>query len=166
CVREVVRAAHRHQETPFEMLVGEVSTVRTLNRPPISPFGFAGERAANERISLPDAELRAVELDATATSTDLLLIVRERDVEARLEYDRERFSSATASGVLRELEDCLARAVRDPDQRVGDLEVPAWHEVNAAAPSPTAGTFWQRFAAQAERSPDAVAARCGAQMLT
>ena len=169
-VKDVVRGAHRHQELPFEMVVRELEVDRTLARPPLSPIGFALERAGlATRSRCPVSSSIAIELDTTTSKTDVALIVREHEgghdgaagVQPRPLRCRHHCTDAARASWR-----ASSTWSVDPESRVSDLSVRAWRELvepEGALPGPRCGSDLRR---RSRRSPEAVAMRAGAEVLT
>ena len=166
-VKSVVRDAMLHQELPFEMVLKELGLDRTLERPPLSPIAFAVERTVAGAITLPNVELSAVRLETTTCKTDLALIVceHERGIAVRVEHHRDLYDCATVDHLLRAFVAGLEQVVADPARRLSEL-LPGFDRGTASAREERGGTVWERFLAQAERTPDGVAVRAAGEVVT
>ncbi|WP_234380000.1 non-ribosomal peptide synthetase [Streptomyces sp. CMB-StM0423] len=109
-----------------------------------------------------------------ATNYPLTLGVDVADqLEVRLTYRPDLFGTDEAEGLARRLVRVLEQVVADPEVRVGDVEVltagerasvvSGWNDTELAVP---AGSVLDRFEERARRAPEAVAVRCGAEVLS
>ncbi|MDH2430897.1 amino acid adenylation domain-containing protein, partial [Sphaerisporangium sp. TRM90804] len=182
-VRSANLAAYAHQDTPFERLVEELHPQRSLARHPLFQvflayrgseepcFDLDGLRAAPQHVELGAAKFDlAFDLAARRTADG-----EPGGVDAVLEYRTDLFARSTAEGVAARLLRVLEALVADPDAPIGRLDVltPAERRELVTGRNDTAheterlaGTVTGRFAAQARRTPDAVAVRAGGESLT
>jgi amino acid adenylation domain-containing protein/non-ribosomal peptide synthase protein (TIGR01720 family) len=163
-VSAVVREGLRHQDLPFEQVLSALGADRSIARPPISPMAFALEQAIAPSIDLPDLEVTPLPLATTTSKTDLALILREheRGIAARVEYDCELYGAGAVDDLLHGFVAGLERAVGRPEAQLSEI-VPVTVSVELSG-APT--TIWDRFVAQATRTPTAVAVRAGGTSLT
>ncbi len=168
-----VRAAHAttldalaHQELPFDRLVEAIAPPRDTSRTPIFQVMFSHVEAATIP-ELPGLDV-TVEADSLETSKfDLLLLVEDQPdrLSATFEYDVALFDRTTVERFADRLAVLVDAAARTPDAPLANLPtmseaerrrvVREWNPVSPnAAPE---GSLWDRFAAQAERTPAAVA---------
>jgi amino acid adenylation domain-containing protein len=148
-VRRTVLDAWEHQDMPFQKLVEDLAPAREPGVPPLYQITFN---------HLPSGRGSAFGVAAD----DLALEVA--GTEVRLEYDTALFDDATAQRLADRYLRLLTAAVADPDTRIGDLPVATPDELaqvlhgwnDTGAPEP-ATTLHDLVAAQARRSPDAVA---------
>ncbi|MBO0741765.1 MAG: AMP-binding protein, partial [Hyphomicrobiaceae bacterium] len=180
-VREVDLAAYAHQELPFERLVEVLNPARSLARHPLfqvllvlqnTPavrFELAGLGAALEPVALGSAKF------------DLSLSFAERrgpqgepcGLAGGIEYSRDLFDAGTVAALAQRLIRLLEGAVAAPARPIGSLEILSaaerrrllyeWNDTARAVP---ANTVVELFAAQALRTPDAVAVVFGEQSLS
>ncbi|WP_181197856.1 non-ribosomal peptide synthetase [Enhygromyxa salina] len=175
-LRNIALAAYEHQATPFDQVVAALAPARGSGTPLIELMLLLEcgemELALGEEIST-----EVHELDTGAAKFDLTLTVRlrERRVEAELEYDRGRFEHATVESMLASFAELAQSVVREPEGECGALrmldedgeaQVEAWESggpVEAGAEVQTTLHDWVE--AQARATPDAVAVECGARTL-
>ncbi|MEW5927751.1 MAG: condensation domain-containing protein, partial [Gemmatimonadota bacterium] len=173
-VREMLLGAHDHQELPFEKLVGELRVERSLSHAPVFQVMFSLQ-------GLPRpfrlGGVRAVPLEAVCETAkfDLSLMLQEEGgaVSGYLEYAADLFDRSTAERMLEHLRVLLHAAADDPALPLSRVPLlpPAerrrlledWNRTGRAYPPAAAHEL---FAAQARRTPDAVAVQCGAERLT
>lgn len=159
---DTVREALRHQDLPFERVVGVLGVERHPTRPPISPIGFALERAAAPPIDLPGVVVSAVPIEIATGKTELALIVREDAlaITLRLEYDRDAHSAGAAEDLLTAVVCVLTHGVARPELRLSEIQ-----GTRIVDPVPAdvrdARSVLGRFEAQVGRTPYAVAISAG-----
>ncbi len=175
--RAVAVAVFAHQHLPFGKLVETLRPERDTSRMPIvqtlvqlvdiqgSGLGVPGE-VASEALQIYDGNARY----------DLMLALFESAgaFTGPLEYNADLFDRATAVRMAEMLSAMLAAAAADPEVRLADLPAfgaAARHQIlvewSGAGPvHPPAATLHGRFAAQAARTPDAVAVVGDGEALT
>ncbi|MFC6021673.1 AMP-binding protein, partial [Plantactinospora solaniradicis] len=184
-VREADLAAYAHQDLPFERLVEDLNPARSLSRNPlfqvmfalqstsgkggpwelpglrVGPFGEgSGEMASRFDLSIEMAERR----DANGSSEGMAGWVR---------YSKDLFDESTAESLAGRLVRVLEQVAADPGLRLSDIEVlddaerslvvGRWNDTAVRVPDQT---MPELFEAQVAASPDVVAVRCGADVLT
>ncbi|MFF4764683.1 amino acid adenylation domain-containing protein, partial [Streptomyces sp. NPDC001292] len=180
-VRESDLAAYAHQDVPFERLVDDISSERSLARHPLFQImlvlqnipaaewdlpGLTMHQQASE--TLPDAALPS-RFDLSINLTE------HRDAQGDpaglgggVQYATDLFDGATARALADRLVGVLEQVAADPRVRISGLDVldpdEEWRVVgewnDTARPVP-AGTLPELFGAQAARTPDAVAVVSG-----
>ncbi|HEY2738311.1 MAG TPA: amino acid adenylation domain-containing protein, partial [Thermoanaerobaculia bacterium] len=165
-VRETALAAYMHQDVPFEKLVEELSPQRSLAHAAMFQVMLVLQNAPTESLEVRDLHLRPVGRAGTASKLDLTLSLGESDggLAGTATYATDLFDATTVARLLARCERLLAAAVADPDRPVTELpllSVTELHQVRAEwnPPLPVVGgalCAHERFAAQVERTPDAV----------
>jgi amino acid adenylation domain-containing protein len=154
--------AYEHQDLPFEKLVEELQPERDLSRSPL--FQALMEFIGGGRGNGANDGRRASRLMA---KFDLRLVWLEQGEElvGELEYREDLFEKATVQRMARHLEKVLESAVRQPSQRVRELEMLGeserelllhkWNHTSRNFGKPR----WvhEKFEEQAKLNPDAVA---------
>ncbi|MEU8928104.1 condensation domain-containing protein, partial [Kitasatospora sp. NPDC048545] len=174
--REAGLGAFAHQDVPFERLVEDLAPSRSMARHPLFQVMLSLQNNAQPQLDLPGLTVAALEGGEAPAKFDLAFTFGEQPGAATaapasglwgtVTFAADLFDPATAQL----LGDCfvrvLAAVVADPRQpvsRVEILDAPERDRILAdwstgAAPRPEAsGTLPQRFAAQAARTPQAVA---------
>lgn len=159
-VRATVLDAHAHQELPFEQLVAQLVGARDTARPPLVQLLFALEKGSV-------AEAPETVASGSRAKFDLTLTVLESGeaLGARWDYDAAVLDGATVERLARAYAELLGAALAHPDRRISDYPLLAPEAraqaiadgvgpVLAAAPTET---LFAGFAAQAARTPDAIA---------
>ncbi|WP_158607923.1 non-ribosomal peptide synthetase [Nocardia panacis] len=178
--RERDLANFANSDVPFEHVVDAVNPVRSPGRHPLYQVGFAFQNFARARLELTGSHLAMVDVDADTVKTDLHIGVSElpgadepAEILVRFGYSTDLFDADTVrrfiAGYLRVLEQVAA----DPAIAVGDLDLldaPQRRQLEtwSAGPEFTAsnGRLTDAIGTWAARTPDAVAVRCGAAVLT
>ncbi|HEV2150667.1 MAG TPA: amino acid adenylation domain-containing protein, partial [Longimicrobiaceae bacterium] len=175
-VRETALEAYAHQDLPFERLVEELVTDRSLTHPPLFQVAFALHRnAPGEGLSLGSVEVDSFEVSEGAVRFDLELALVEGGEGFRgvLTYRKALFEPETVERLIEHLEIMLESMVADPHRRISEVPLlrgaerarvlEAW---NATAEERPDGCVHEMFAEQAARTPGAVAVACGDRALT
>ena len=164
-VREVCIGAYAHQDVPFEKLVEELQPDRSVNHPlfqvmmllqnaPISEFHLEGLKLEWAPVPTPTAKF------------DLTVDLEERDgmIDGRLEYNVDRFEESSIRRMVDHLDHLLRQVVENPEQKLSELSLlteaeadQILREWNGARVSYADECIHERFEAQAEQTPDAIA---------
>jgi amino acid adenylation domain-containing protein len=164
--REMALGAYSHQDVPFEQLVERLQPVRDLSYNPLFQVLFALQNLPSASFSLPGLTLRPLDFDLHVARFDLSLDIWEapQRLSGWFEYNTDLFDATTIMRMAGHLQTLLAAIVADPQQCI--LALPlltaaerqqllvAW---NATSRVVDAGCCHERFSAQAEHTPDAVA---------
>jgi nonribosomal peptide synthetase DhbF len=172
-VRETDLAAYEHQDIPFEKLVQELNPARSTDHNPLFQIMITLEEGGGGIA----ADLAGVRLLRAATpwetsKFDLVLDLIETGerggepggIKGQWQYTADLFDASTIVEFTQRFVRLLTVFSTDPSMRIGDAEIldPAersrimrdWN--NTVRPEPD-GTLAELFAAQAARTPDAVA---------
>ncbi|HEX2207374.1 MAG TPA: non-ribosomal peptide synthase/polyketide synthase [Longimicrobium sp.] len=170
-VREATLGAYEHQEVPFEKLVEELRPERSLSHSPLVQVMFnlmeeAGT-AGGDGEGLAGLEVRGVGMDGAVAKFDLTLVLTAGagGASGALIYSTELFERATIERMVGHLGRVLQQVAADPgvhlsglalvDQAERRWAVEAWNRTEAEYPADAC--IHQLVAAQAARTPDAVA---------
>ncbi len=173
-VQRTVLDAHAHQEVPFETLVDRLQPPRDPGRSPLFQIAFDFRDPSITRTQEPGVRLGVMEADLGAVQYDLHLTFEERGdtLTAIWQFNTELFAPATIERLAANFESLLAAAVADPQTRLSRLPLPSAAEVallarwnDTARDYPRDSSVQALFAAQAARTPDAVAVQHGAVTL-
>jgi amino acid adenylation domain-containing protein len=163
--REAALGAQDHAEVPFEALVSALRPERSLGHAPLFQVMFAVDADA-PGLDLPGVAAERVEVDLPVARFDLSLLVSRSagGWTAHARYRTDLFVPATIRRMLDHLSRVLRQVAADPDLRLsrvetmGDAErrrvLEEWNRTGADVP---AGCIHPLIAAQAARTPDAVA---------
>ncbi len=174
-VREVTLGAYAHQDLPFERLVEELQPERDLNRNPLFQVVFALQNAPLETLELPGLTLSPLNIDPGTARFDLEFQLVEclDSLGVVVVYSTDLFDQITITRMLEHFQALLESIVTDPQQRLANLsllteierhQLLSWNHNQADYPKNLC--IHQRFEAQVERSPEAVAVVFESQQLT
>ena len=168
-VREVAIGAYAHQHLPFERLVEELKPQRDLSRNPLFQAMFVlHQQTLEQNLDLPGLSLSMLPIEMGTTRFDLSIgMVDGRDeLSGSLEYSTDLFDAGTIDRMLGHFRTLLESIAANPDQRLSDLPMLTdserrqllveWNDTRKDYPKDKC--IHELFEAQAERSPDAVAA--------
>ncbi|MGE5755363.1 MAG: non-ribosomal peptide synthetase, partial [Planctomycetaceae bacterium] len=169
-VREVALGAYAHQDLPFEMLVEKLQPQRDLGRNPLFQVifqllntpGFTQQAFAG-----PTSQRAALAVQSGTSKFDLEFDLWESPAGliGNFEYNTDLFDEATIARMARHYQTLLEGIVADPDQPLSRLPLltePERRQIlvgwNATQTDyPRDACIHERFEAQAEHTPDAVA---------
>jgi amino acid adenylation domain-containing protein len=176
--RETCLAAYDHQDLPFERLVEELNPERDLSRTPLYQviLGFVDYRNWSEISHGAGLSWERMRCPTRVARTDLTLWIERSDsgLAGHLEYSTDLFEAATARCLLDQFEILLEGIAADPAEELASLPLLGEAERNrillewnaTRAEYPRDRSVHALFEAQAERTPDRVAAvfpRAGAE---
>ena len=171
-VRSANLAAYAHQDLPFERLVEALNPARSLARHPLFQVMLAFQNNAEARPELSGLEVSVEPVATQSAQFDLSVSLGERrgsdgspaGLEGVIEYATDLFDRSTVEGLAGRLVRLLEGAVGDPGRSISALEILSaaerrvllhdWNDTARALP-PT--TLPELFAAQAARTPEAIA---------
>ncbi|HEV2735390.1 MAG TPA: amino acid adenylation domain-containing protein, partial [Longimicrobiaceae bacterium] len=175
-VREATLGAYGHQDVPFERLVEELAPERSLGHTPLFQVMFTHLNTERSVLRMGPLEAEAMGAGAAVARFDLNLTVVEGEGElgGSLVYAADLFEDATAQRLLehfgRLLEGIVA-APETPVSRIGLLSegerrqlLVEWNDTRRDYPRHV--PVHALFAAQAARTPRAVALRFEGETLT
>jgi natural product biosynthesis luciferase-like monooxygenase protein len=171
--RETALGAVFHQDLPFERLVEELKPERDLSRPPLFQILFALQNTPKMALDLPGLTLRPLEAERSAARYDLSLDLFEGDgIGGQIEYNVDLYEAATAERLALRFRTLLEGIAHNPDRPLSDLpllseaevrQLESWNDTAVQVP---AGTIHGQIAAQAGRTPDAIAVIASRESLT
>ncbi|MFE7721962.1 amino acid adenylation domain-containing protein, partial [Nocardia rhizosphaerihabitans] len=179
-VRAADLRAFAHADLPFERLVDELNPVRSTAYSPIVQVMLAFEHRDDTTIELPGLRIGEFALPAATTQFDLSLAINEiagaagkPGLRGWLRYATDLFDADTVTAFGERFVRILAAVVADDTTPVGEIDLldaaetaqlAAWNDT--AAPLDTEATLVSMFAAQARRTPDAVALEFEGERIT
>jgi amino acid adenylation domain-containing protein/non-ribosomal peptide synthase protein (TIGR01720 family) len=175
-VREMALDAYAHQDVPFEKVMDALDVPRDLSHTPLFQVMFALQNAPMGVLELPGLTLRPCMVESGSSKFDLSLSLEETEhgISGVAEYNTDLFDAVMIARMLGHFQTLLAGIVANPDQRIADLPLLTaverqqllsdWNATEAAYPTDT--SIVDLFVAQAERTPDAVAAVFADHQLT
>ena len=173
--RQATLAGHAHQELPFERLVAELSPDRNLGQTPLFQVLFNLQHQAPDP-RLQGLRLTPFEVPRRESRFDLEVEVADGAAPVcRFRYDSDLFDGATVARLAGHFQNLLAALLADPGRRLSAAPLLSagerhqlllgWNDTAAAGP-PAPATLAELFAAQALRTPQAVALLAGGGELT
>ncbi|MEM7350597.1 MAG: non-ribosomal peptide synthase/polyketide synthase, partial [Acidobacteriota bacterium] len=171
-VREISLEAHSHQELPFEKLVEELAPERSLSHTPLFQAFFVLQNLPQEEAGMAELKISELGVDDQTAAFDLSLVLEEgaAGLTGSLEYNRDLFDGTTIRRWVDQFGILLTAAVDDPGKPLSALSVldaaarhqlvTEWSREADATEELPAGTLHGLVAAQAHRTPEAVALVC------
>jgi amino acid adenylation domain-containing protein len=174
--RETGLDALAHQDVPFERLVEDLAPTRSLARHPLFQVMLALQNNAAPVLDLPGLEFSSLPTGPTAAKFDLGFEFTERfgpggqpaGLDGRIIAAADLFGRGSAEDIAGRLLKVLSAIATDPARPVSRIEVldeaerrrvlVQWNDTAREAPP---STLTERFAAQVERTPDAIAIVAG-----
>ncbi|MBV9772397.1 MAG: amino acid adenylation domain-containing protein, partial [Gemmatimonadetes bacterium] len=165
-VRDATLGAFAHQEIPFERLVEELAPERTLRHTPLFQAMFALQNTDQGTLQLGKARVERLGGGEEVAKFDLRLSMEEAGdlLGGALFYRRALWDADTIARMAEQFRVLLAAAAAEPDRPAAGLPLlPAaereqvlagWNRTGRGLPDTPAHEL---FAAQAARTPDAVA---------
>ncbi|HEX7242310.1 MAG TPA: amino acid adenylation domain-containing protein, partial [Longimicrobiaceae bacterium] len=178
-VRESTLGAYAHQDLPFERLVEELGTERSLAHTPLFQSVLSVQSAGSGGapvLRLGDAEVEPIESASGTAKFDLSFGLTDHGevLAGALAYRTELWDPATIDRMLEHFALLLGGMAADPDRPVAGLPLlpeaerrqvlEGWNG-EAARDHPAVPTH-ELIAAQARRTPEAVAVSHRGQVLT
>lgn len=175
-VREVTLSAYAHQDTPFEMLVEELQPQRDLSRNPLFQVMFVLQNFPIPTMTVPGLTLRPFLIESGGATFDLDFSLSEtpEGLTCILEYNVDVFDRETVIRLFERYKTLLESIVANPNQRLSELELlenaerqrllADWNATQRDYPRQIC--LDKLFAAQVERTPDAVAVMYEDEQLT
>ncbi len=171
-IRETSLEAYAHQDLPFEKLVEELQPERALSHSPLVQVMFHLQNAVTERLSLSGLSTSELAFESETAKFDLSLSMAESEecITGTLNYNTDLFDAASVERMARHFERLLNAVVSNPDEQVCRLQMlsPAerykvlfeWNEPHRDFRKNSKDRpVHLAFAAQARRTPEAIAVR-------
>ncbi len=189
-VRQRSLSAYEHQDVPFEVLVERLNPTRSLTHHPLVQVMLAWQNFAGHDsgpaagLSLGDVDVTPIPVDTQTARMDLTFSMGERwtdggepdGIGGTVEFRTDVFDAASIRALIDRLRRVLLAMTTDPARAVSsvdlldDAEHARLDEIgNRAAvtgSAPETDSVPALFAAQAARTPDAVALVCDGRSLT
>jgi non-ribosomal peptide synthetase component F len=179
--RETSLGAFSQAELPFQQLVEALQPERDLSRSPLFQIFFSLTAAGPSTLELPGLTMQPVEVHTGAAEFDLAVYLTESQsgVAGSILYNADLYAAATLERLADRFAAFASAAAAAPDRRLSDLPLvseadarllEAWSTASPHPPGPPlpppltpstgeGGIAGEReLAAQAARTPDAVAA--------
>ena len=174
--REVTLEAYAHQDLPFEELVKELELKRDRSHSPLFQIMFILQNAPVAVAASGNLILSPFEVDNGTTKFDVTLALTEgpSGLNGTIEYTVDLFKPETMRRLIGHLEQLLAGAVANPDERISRLPLLThaerqqvlvdWNQSQVEYPRERC--VHQLFEEQAGRTPHAPAVVFEGQQLT
>ncbi|WP_290059537.1 non-ribosomal peptide synthase/polyketide synthase [Amycolatopsis solani] len=174
-VRDTVLDAFAHQDVPFDRVVDDLQPDRDTSRTPLCQAMVVLHNTPDARSAMPGLDIEELAPPVVTAGFDLMVHFQETAgrLDGVVNYNTDLFGAATIerlTGWLGTLLDGIAAAPDHPLARLPwttaadrDLVLTQW---NPTAVAPAEPTLPELFAAQAARTPDAVAVTSGTTELT
>ncbi len=166
-MNDLVTEAFEHPHVPLERLIEILKPKRELNRNPLFSVNFIYQRSFIENGTYGTFKLIDIPSFSPGGLYDLNFFMVERPEGWRLscEYKTDLFENATICRMLGHLQNILRAAAADPQRRLAAIPLPSAAERNellvelnrTETPFPSHLTLPEMFAAQAAKTPTAVA---------
>jgi amino acid adenylation domain-containing protein len=174
--RETVTDSFDLRHFPLERLIEVVNPKRDLSRNALFSVNFIFQRSFIQDTRYDHFMLVDMPSRSAGALYDLNFFMVERPDGWRLscEYNSDLFDGATVNGLIARLGALLRSVCAEPGQRISRIPILSDYERTALidtenatqAEYPASQTLPQLFAAQAGRTPNAIAVECGAERLT
>lgn len=171
--------SYANQDLPVERLLETLNIDRDLSHAPLFQTMLFYQNFPVEPIVLPGLTLVPVDISATHSGTarsDLSIFAGESGggLSMLIEYATDLFDAEYVEAFADHLEQLLRAVVADAGRRIGDIDILPPQERKrllvdwnvTAAPLPAENTVHAMFAAQAARTPQAIAVVQGDDRLT
>ncbi|WP_085690367.1 MULTISPECIES: non-ribosomal peptide synthetase [unclassified Pseudomonas] len=177
-VKQTAMAAQAHQDLPFEQLIEALQPERSLSHSPVFQVMYNHQSSRDQagQTQLPQLSVEDVAWEGRTAQFDLTLNTYESGdgFAAELSYATDLFKPETVERLARHWQNLLQGIVAAPTRRIGELPLleNAEHGVllqdwfRKSGHSAQAGCVHQRFASQAQQSPEATALIIGDDVLT
>ncbi|WP_099539731.1 non-ribosomal peptide synthetase, partial [Mycobacterium celatum] len=181
--------AYEHQDVPFELLVERLNPSRSLAHHPLIQVmvawqNFAGHTDPAAGLALGGLDVTPMPVDTHSARIDLAFSVGERFTEAgepagiggAVEFRTDVFDAESIETLIERLERVLVAMTADPTRQLASLDLldeaerarldELGNRAVLSAATSTPASIPALFAAQAARTPDAVAITCEGLSLT
>jgi amino acid adenylation domain-containing protein len=172
-VRQVTLDALAHDGVPLDRLVAEIQPRRDPNRNPFFQVLFSLEPPLSS--SKPGWDLTCIDVETGTSKFELCLVLDDRPdgLLCRFIYSTAWFDESTIVRMAGHWQTLLEAVVADPGRKISEFPLLTQAERNqvlvewneTATPKPQACVD-ELFAVQAQRTPHAVAVKCGKRQLS
>lgn len=175
-IRQRALDAYQHQSVPFEKLVEALQVERNPGYTPLVQVMFILHDRDMGRFTLPDIDICPFEIDVFTAKCDLTLSMQESalGLTGSFIYNTDLYERATILRAIEHFQLLVEGLVANPTLRLSQLPfLPeaeqrqiqvVWNDTTF--PYPETITLFEAFAAQADRTPDAVAVVDETQVVT
>ncbi|MTJ10020.1 non-ribosomal peptide synthetase [Anabaena sp. UHCC 0204] len=174
-VRDITLGAYSHQDLPFEKLVEELQPERNLSNNPFFQVWFALHNLPIPIMQLGDLVLTSIKVKKGTSQFDLSLDISigEQGLTGSIEYSTELFASATIARMVEHFHTLLYGIVANPQAKLSELPLLSEAEKdklfewnNTQNNLIESCSLHDKFEAQVEKTPDAIAVIFAGESLT
>jgi len=124
-VRETALEAYANQDLPFERLVDVMQPQRSLSHTPLFQVALVFQNAPREWFNLSGLKFERIPAESGTSKFDLMLFATEtaESLNLAFEYNTDLFDDARIERMLEHLQTLMERIVREPETRIGELEI-------------------------------------------
>ncbi|TLW90608.1 amino acid adenylation domain-containing protein [Saccharomonospora piscinae] len=174
-VKQTVLGAFAHQDMPFDHLVDRLAPERDPSQTPLVQALIVLQNTGMALPDLPDLRVSEFRMPCLAAAFDITFDFAERDggIDLSVEYNTDLFDLDTVERLAEGLTLLLQRVAVAPSETVEALPILTetdrarlldWNDTTV--PRPPDDPIQSLFEASVDRTPDAVAVRCGDTALT
>ena len=168
-VRTFALDSYAHQDLPFEKLVESLVPQRSLDIHPLFQVMFTFQNIPKQVFQIPGLSIKEIGFESGISKMDLSVEVwDDGQLHCQFEHRTDLFEKSTIERMLGHFENLLRAASRNPDLRVGQLNMMSaperaqvlteWNSTAAAYDRSL--TIPDAFERQVDRTPDSVALIC------
>jgi amino acid adenylation domain-containing protein len=173
-LRATCLEALEHQHVPFARLVEALRPERDGSRTPLFQILFGYREIGGRSTSLGPLRLERIDLDATATGTDLSFCIEDRgtDFAGEIVFARDLFERRTIERLAESFGEMVEEVTRKPRAAISTLDpfVAQRRELEAMDENGSSHSgdalVHELFEAEVRRSPDRIAVRFEGQAVT
>lgn len=174
-VKQCCVASYDYQDTPFETLVDEFETERTLSRNPLYQVLFSYQDVTNRDPNVGSLGLSQIHIETSVAPTDLTVWVMETGagLEGGIDYATDLFDAATIEALISHYTYLMESAAFESSASIGALAmVPEaeqkelMSQASGKRMSIPSDSVDALIAKAAEAYPDNVAVRCDDQTVS
>jgi amino acid adenylation domain-containing protein len=171
-VRATALGAYAHPDLPFERLVDELQPERNLGHNPLFQAMFTLQKSS-AFVAADDNNTALPEFVSAKFDLQIYLLQTPERFVGAIEYNTDLFDHSTALRITRHFTNLVAAAAANPAtpiSRLPLLDADERHQLlvewNPPAPATPPPAVHEPVAAQAARTPDAIAVTVGAESLS
>ncbi|HET9183287.1 MAG TPA: amino acid adenylation domain-containing protein [Candidatus Angelobacter sp.] len=177
--RELVRKtlktaldAYAYQDMPFDIVVDELQVERKTGRNPLFDIVITWNNTPAVPFHFPDLKVTSLETPRSVPRFDFMLSITENqhNLSGFIEYRSDLFEAAKMERIAAHLVNLLEKATKDPDAPLSTMifldneelrQLENWNMSNMLFPG--SAFVHELFEAQAQATPDAIAASLGSE---
>ncbi|QOR34872.1 amino acid adenylation domain-containing protein [Clostridium sp. 'deep sea'] len=155
--------AFENQYYQFDMLVDKLNIKRDLSRNALFDTMFVFQSVATDVLELPNAKVKALDIDFNISKFDITLEAQERDglIKLALEYCTKLFKPVNMQRFMSHYINILKSIVKNQNVKIADINMLSNQEQkqllidfnNTTVPYPKHKTIAQLFEEQVEKTP-------------